>query len=265
MKKMKLIEFIAILAVMALAAVTLIACGGGDRDPCESGHSYGSWSTTTAATCTTAGSQTRTCLRCSETQQQSISINPSAHNYGSWTTTTAATCTTDGIETRTCSLCFGTDQRNINATDHSYDSWSTTTAATCTTAGSQTRTCSRCSGTDQRNISATGQHSWGAWSDSARGCTATRTCSVCSGTEQGATHTYGQATCPECGIKYNYVRGDIGPGEGTIFHVVPAGFVVEGYTGASGSFASYTAHFLEVGRGGGGRLGLILNGELTVH
>jgi len=46
--------------------------------------------------------------------------------------------------------------------------------------------------------------------------------------------------------------GDTGPGGGIIFYVAdglegrPLGFTVEGYNGATGSFASYTAHYLEV-------------------
>ena len=53
-------------------------------------------------------------------------------------------------------------------------------------------------------------------------------------------------------VKKYYEVGDTGPGGGTIFYVAdgregrPFGFTVEGYTGAVGSFASYTAHYLEV-------------------
>ena len=42
-----------------------------------------------------------------------------------------------------------------------------------------------------------------------------------------------------------YNIGDIGPGGGIIFYVNSSGFTVEGYTGAVGSFAEYTAHYLE--------------------
>jgi hypothetical protein len=42
-----------------------------------------------------------------------------------------------------------------------------------------------------------------------------------------------------------YKVGDRGPGGGIIFHVDAAGFQVEGYSGATGRFTTYTAHYLE--------------------
>ena len=48
-----------------------------------------------------------------------------------------------------------------------------------------------------------------------------------------------------------YSVGDVGPGTGRIFYVAdgqqgrPLGFTVEGYTGTTGSFASYIAYYLE--------------------
>ena len=60
-------------------------------------------------------------------------------------------------------------------------------------------------------------------------------------------HVFGSASCPNtgCGIKYDYALGNTGPGGGIIFHVAPAGFTVEGYSGTTGSFTAYTAHYLE--------------------
>ena len=46
-----------------------------------------------------------------------------------------------------------------------------------------------------------------------------------------------------------YEVGDTGPGGGKIFYKSVAGFTVQGYSGGSGSFASYTAHYLEVAPG----------------
>jgi hypothetical protein len=43
----------------------------------------------------------------------------------------------------------------------------------------------------------------------------------------------------------SYKVGDKGPGGGIIFYVNAAGFQVEGYSGATGRFTTYTAHYLE--------------------
>jgi len=42
-----------------------------------------------------------------------------------------------------------------------------------------------------------------------------------------------------------YAIGDRGPAGGVIFYHAPNGFTVKGYTGATGGFAQYTAHYLE--------------------
>jgi|GEM_PF-1719717 len=46
-------------------------------------------------------------------------------------------------------------------------------------------------------------------------------------------------------IKSVYNIGDTGPAGGIIIYHDPAGFTVQGYTGATGSFAAYTAYYLE--------------------
>ena len=74
--------------------------------------------------------------------------------------------------------------------------------------------------------------------------------------KENETHNAGQ---PSAGLSVttdsefvpDYNIGDTGPGGGIIFYVAdgqadrPLGFTVEGYTGTTGSFASYTAHYLE--------------------
>jgi hypothetical protein len=50
-------------------------------------------------------------------------------------------------------------------------------------------------------------------------------------------------------FQFNYDIGDTGPGGGIIFYRSAAGFTVQGYTGGTGSFASYNAHYLEAWTG----------------
>jgi len=54
--------------------------------------------------------------------------------------------------------------------------------------------------------------------------------------------------CSSCGntdTARDTIFGDRGPAGGTIFYIEPSGFKVQGYTGTTGSFAEYTAHYLE--------------------
>ena len=119
-------------------------------------HSYGSWSVTTAATCTAAGLETRTCSVCGTKDTRAISATGHTPVTDA---AVAATCTASGKTAGShCSKCGAviTAQQTVAALGHNYGSWSVTTAATCTAAGVETRTCSRCSKKETRAISATG-------------------------------------------------------------------------------------------------------------
>ena len=83
--------------------VYICSCGDnymGDNVPALA-HVYGEWVTTTAATCTNAGIQTRVCTACQTAETQAI--NPIGHNYVD--TVTAPTKTTQGYTVHTCSVC----------------------------------------------------------------------------------------------------------------------------------------------------------------
>lgn len=83
--------------------VYICSCGDnymGDNVPALA-HVYGEWVTTTAATCTNAGIQTRVCTACQTTETQAI--NPIGHKYVD--TVTAPTKTTQGYTVHTCSVC----------------------------------------------------------------------------------------------------------------------------------------------------------------
>ena len=76
-------------------------------------HSYKTTSVT-EATCTAAGSRTRTCELCGK--EKVTTIPRTSHSYGSWKTVTASTCVTAGTAKRTCSECGRTQRRDLPST-----------------------------------------------------------------------------------------------------------------------------------------------------
>lgn len=136
-------------------------------------HSYGSWSTTKAATCTATGTKTRKCTGCSKTETQTIAAL--GHNYSSsYTVDKAATCTAAGSKSKHCTRCSATTSvTSIAATGHSYGAWSTTKAATCTSTGTKVRKCSSCSATENHTVAALGHDYSSSWAtDKVATCTA---------------------------------------------------------------------------------------------
>jgi len=70
-------------------------CSCGTTNGSALGHSYGGWTTITPATCTSSGSQKRTCSRdSSHTETQTISAL--GHNYSAATCTSAMKCSRCG-------------------------------------------------------------------------------------------------------------------------------------------------------------------------
>ena len=108
------------------------------------GHSWGSWSTTKSATCTSTGTKKRTCSKCGKSDTDTIAAK--GHSYSS------ATCTS----AKKCSRCGATSG---SALGHNWGSWSTTSSPTCTSSGSKKRSCSRCGASRTSTISALG-HNW---------------------------------------------------------------------------------------------------------
>lgn len=82
-------------------------------------HVFGEWQTTTAATCKTDGSKTRTCTVCPHTETQTIPAT-GAHTWGEWQTTPSATCTANGAKVRTCTGCHTREQTIIPAIGHDF-------------------------------------------------------------------------------------------------------------------------------------------------
>ena len=175
-----------ILLSLLLVLFCMVATVSCDDDVCE--HEWGAWETTTAATCTAKGVQTRTCTKCAAPETQEIAAL--GHTGGTATCAAKAVCTT-------CNTAYG----ELLAHD-----WN---AATCTVA----KTCKVCSATEGNTLGHTGgtatctakavcttcntaygdllAHDWNAAT-----CTAPKTCKNCPATEGDALgHTGGTATC----------------------------------------------------------------------
>ena len=125
---------------------TCSLCGDSYNDNFKNaaGHSWGAWSTTTAAECEKDGEQTRKCKNCTETQTQTVV--KLGHSYTS--KTIAPTCTAQGYTEYTCSRCKHSYKDSYKqALGHKFGDW-VTVDATVTKEGSKTRKCSACSQTE---------------------------------------------------------------------------------------------------------------------
>lgn len=99
------------------------------------GHSYGEWSTTIAATCTTEGKEVRTCVRCKNQETQTIPAL--GHFYES--VVTEPTCEAQGYTTHTCirdNCNYAYKDNYTDATGHSWNdptySWDGYSSCTAT-------------------------------------------------------------------------------------------------------------------------------------
>ena len=102
-------------------------------------HTWGDWSDPTA-TCTQAGTSTRTCTVCNA--KETKPVDATGHSWGDWEVTKKPTCTVDGREYRQCSACKETETKIAPATGHTYKA--VVTDPTCTNTGYTTHTCSVC-------------------------------------------------------------------------------------------------------------------------
>ncbi|MCL2211431.1 MAG: DUF1566 domain-containing protein [Treponema sp.] len=166
----------------------------------------------------------------SETESETNVIIPECltHTYGDWNIIANATSDEDGEEKRTCGVCGHAQTKTIPATGnpeclHEYGEWEIKRAATCTDEGEKERTCIMCPKSEIDATEATG-HAPLSWKIKP-----------------------GYRACPNtgCDSAIKVELGDTGPGGGFIYYVKPEGFTVEGFTGAAGSFNSYTAYYLE--------------------
>ena len=151
---------IKVLGVIAIAlTLGLTACG--KKAECKK-HTWGDYVTVTEATCTTDGSQKRTCSVCGKEETKVIKAG---HKWGEWITDTPSTCKDQGDAHRTCSACGQNETKKLDLADHTYpqdeqgnDIVAWTTEADCTTAGEGTKTCSVCGHEEAVTTSALGHN-----------------------------------------------------------------------------------------------------------
>ena len=126
-------------------------------------HAWSEWTITAAATCTEAGSRTRSCA-CGASETEAV--EPLGHEWGTWTDETAASCTVPGSHKHACTRegCGFSETVAIEALGHDWGEPSDEVAATCTEAGSYHHACQRenCGFEETVPVDPLG-HDWGEW------------------------------------------------------------------------------------------------------
>ncbi|MBR2464270.1 MAG: hypothetical protein IKB41_02410 [Clostridia bacterium] len=68
---------------------------------CDCTHEWGEWETVTAATCGSEGAKQRICVKCEESETNTISAT-GAHTFGEWEILNTPTYDLDGLKQRSC-------------------------------------------------------------------------------------------------------------------------------------------------------------------
>jgi len=195
-----------------------------------------------AATCMAKGSTgTGHCYRCDEDKTGvPLNVDPENHDFSGTPVITPATCTTDGKEVINCGNngCTETHGTVLEALKH--EGTIQPFAATCTTAGNSAALSGNCVRFAQCGHVVTGTvipalgHLVNSWD----------------WTTYNSSNGYTSCTRDNCSGGLAAI-GDTGPAGGIIFYVAddtdgrPDGIIIQGYTGATGSFDEYTAYYLE--------------------
>ena len=163
------LEWLWLVAIIAVVGIIAIAC---DNNPNTTHtHNWGEWSNYAAATCQTAGEESRSCGDCDKTEIRETAVNPSAHHWQYEASATIPTCITPGSGNRHCTVdgCTETSIGGTYPADPSLHVWqydAGATIPTCVTAGSGSRHCTveGCSatGTSGASYPALG-HDFGNW------------------------------------------------------------------------------------------------------
>mgnify|MGYP000390967434 FL=1 len=85
----------------------------------KTAHQWSTWKTTTPASCTHEGEETRQCSVCQETETRKL--KKTDHDWSEWKTTTKPSCTHEGEEVRQCKNCQKTESRTLAKTAHNTE------------------------------------------------------------------------------------------------------------------------------------------------
>lgn len=174
-----------------LAANLSVAAYASETDIPESStpHEH-SWTITDTATCTAAGTLTKSCS-CGAVE--TIESPAKGHSYGS------ASKVDDVSHKSVCSVCLAEA-----VSTHSWDGGTETVPANCKHAGVKTFTCTGCAATKTETIPMTTTHNYSDWDGDET--SHSRTCEDC-GKEESGSHRWGSGTvtrkptCKDDGIK----------------------------------------------------------------
>lgn len=166
-------------------------------------HQWGEWKTTTPASCTHEGEETRQCSVCQETETRKL--KKTDHDWSEWKTTTKPSCTTEGEENRQCKNCQKTESRTLAKTAHNTEIVGAK-APSCTTEGyTGDEVCKDCHATIKKGhkLDKTA-HQWSTWKTTTNPSYAsegeqTRQCSQC---HQIETRKLNKLPLPKAGTKY---------------------------------------------------------------
>ena len=166
-------------------------------------HQWGEWKTTTPASCTHEGEETRQCSVCQETETRKL--EKTDHDWSEWKITTKPSCTTEGEETRQCSVCQETETRKLEKTAHNTEIVGAK-APSCTSEGyTGDEVCKDCHAVVKKGhkLDKTA-HQWSTWKTTTNPSYAsegeqTRQCSQCHQTE---TRKLNKLPLPKAGTKY---------------------------------------------------------------
>ena len=131
-----------LIAIITAVGFIAVSCDNNNTHT----HNWGEWSIYAAATCQTAGEESRSCSGCNETEIRETTVNPGAHHWQYEAGANIPTCMEAGSGNRHCTV-DGCTEISIGGTypiDPDAHAWQYDVGATiptCVSAGSGSRHC----------------------------------------------------------------------------------------------------------------------------